>query len=826
MNVFLLGIGIVIGLLGLIVLVVYLYLRRSLPRTRGHIYLHGTHGTINILRDKAAIPHISAEHKLDAFFGLGYVHAQDRLWQMEFMRRVGQGRLAEIFGKLSLGNDIFLRTLGMHRAAASAWEELPPDIRAIVEAYIAGINSVIDGKHASKLPPEFSLLRLKPEAWTGPQILLINKVMAWQLSGNFDIELLRHQLIQTVGKERANQILAPYPVNGPSIVKWPASALRQTLDMESTPTTAGTADGYQQLSKLEQEARRVVGEGARFKDILGSDSWVVDGSMSVTGKPLLANDPHLGVELPLTWYLAHLNAPELDVVGATIPGSPTIVIGRNAKITWGLTNLNPDIQDLFRERLDPTGTKAEYQEQWEEMHIYDEIIQVKGQADVPCKVRVTRHGPLISDALNETATLRNSNKAQEVLEPLALRWVALDKRDSTLEAFLRTNEAHNWQTFKDAVSLLVAPGQNFLYADTEGNIGYQASGNIPLRASGDGSIPGEGWSGHNDWLGYIPFDELPSTYNPPEHYIIATNQRPASPGYPHFLGREWSSTYRAERIGEILQSKNLFSVQDFIAMQADTLSKHAQELLPHILPLVKPQDSFAHAALDLLSTWDKNMAGESAAAALYGAWFRLLPRAVLKDEMDIDLIASYEWRFQFVGRFITQTFTNYKQAEPSAEATVDYATIANQSFHQAVADVKHRLGDDMQRWRWRKLHHLVLVHQPLGRNKYLGFFLNRKIESQGDCGTLNYSPVSYEPAYDQIGAAGYRQIVDLANPEQSLYMHLAGQSGHFLSPHYADYLPAWQRMNYHCMRTEQEIIKKEGKDLLKIQPYKKKGSES
>lgn len=816
MKAFLLGISIGIGLLGLTVLVVYLYLRRSLPRTRGHIHLHGTRGTIDILRDKAAIPHIYAEQKLDAFFGLGYVHAQDRLWQMEFMRRIGQGRLAEIFGKSSLNTDIFLRTLGMQRAAASAWEELAPDIRAIVDAYIAGINSVIHGNRTHKLPPEFSLLRLKPEAWTGPQIMVMNKVMAWQLSGNFDTELLRSQFIQAVGKERASQILAPYPVNGPSIVTWPVPNLRQTPDMESTPTIASTADGYQQLSELEQATRRVAGEGARFKDVLGSDSWVVDGSMSVTGKPLLANDPHLGVEIPLTWYLAHLSAPELDVIGATIPGSPAVVIGRNAKITWGLTNLNPDVQDLFREHIDPTGKQAEYQEQWEDMHIYDEIIQVKGEAAITCQVRITRHGPLISDALNETAARRNSSSTQEALEPLALRWTALDKQDSTLEAFIRINEAHNWQTFKDAVRLFVAPGQNFLYADTEGNIGYQASGNIPLRASGDGSTPGEGWSGHNDWLGYVPFEELPSNYNPPEHYIVAANQRPASPDYPHFLGREWSSTYRAERISELLQSKDTFSAQDFIAMQADTISKHAQELLPHILPLVKPQDSFAHSALELLSTWDKNMAGESAAAALYGAWFRLLPRAVLKDELDIDLIANYEWRFQFVGRFITQTFASYRQEEQSAEASIDCAAIANQTFHQAVADVKHRLGGDPQRWRWSKLHHLMLVHQPLGRNKYLGFFLNRKIESQGDCGTLNYAPISYEPAYQQIGAAGYRQIVDLANPEQSLFMHLAGQSGHFLSPHYADYLSAWKRMNYHCMRTEHKVIKKECVDLLRI----------
>ena len=813
------GIYGITGLLLITGLAAYTYLRRSLPMTRGAVKIAGLKAKVDIIRGKNAIPHIYAQHTLDAFCGLGYVHAQDRLWQMEFLRRVGQGRLSEVFGRSTLNNDIFLRSLGMYRVATTAWQKLSPEIKARVEAYLMGVNAFIAACSPDRLPPEFSLLRLKPEKWTGPQIMVLSKVMSWQLGGNFDIELLRSQLIQSVGLERARQILPSYPLDGPNIVQWSRACAGPVMTSTDNDTTAETASGsYKHLGEIEQTTRQMFSPGASFRDIQGSNSWVIDGTMSTTGKPLLANDPHLGIEIPLTWYLAYLSAPGLDVVGATIPGSPAVVIGRNKFITWGMTNLNPDVQDLFRERLDQAGKCAEFQGQMEEMHIYDEIINVKGDAPVHHQVRVTRHGPLVSDALNKAAENRSIGARKPALEPLALRWTALNEEDSTVEAFMHLNEAQNWNEFKDALRLFVSPGQNFIYADVDGNIGYHASGLIPIRASGDGSVPGEGWSGRNEWIGYVPFDELPHTYNPPEHYIVAANQRPAPPDYPYFLGREWSSTYRTNRIEELLTAKNKFSLQDFIDMQADTLSTHACELLPYLLPLVTPHDAFARSALDLMKVWDKNMAGNSPAAAIYGAWFRLIPRAVLKDELEEDVIANYEWRFQFVGRFITQTFARYHESGGQAESQIDCAAIANQTFHQALQDIKARLGLNQRKWRWSDLHHLMLIHQPLGRNRYLAPFLNRKVSSQGDCGTLNYAPIAYEPAFQQFGASGYRQIVDLARPEQSLFMQLVGQSGHFLSPHYADYLPSWKQMKYHPMSVDRALLEKSGFDLLCLQP--------
>lgn len=819
--------AIVVGIISLGSAGGYLYMRRSLPQVSGSATVAGLQAPIEIVRDVDAVPHIYAQNKLDAIFGLGYVHAQDRLWQIEFQRRIGQGRLSEILGPTTLPTDRFLRTLGVNRAARSAWDNLPAESRTATEAYIAGINAWIAASQG-KLPPEFLLVGATPEPWTGPDVLVWQKMMSWDLGGNYTTELIRSDIARKVGLERAEQLLPGYPEDGPVIAQ-----------------SLGDGVGYGQLIDLGEQVRALMGVGGPNGEGLGSNSWVVDGTKSASGKPMLADDPHLATRVPSTWYLAHLSAGELDVIGATLPGTPGIVIGHNRDIAWGVTNLGPDVQDLFRERLDPTGKMAEFQGTMEPMQIVTETIQVKGQPPVEQMVRITRHGPLISDALNANdAELPASARRAAPLEPLAFRWTALDAEDTTLTAFLALNDARNWEQFRAALSYYVAPSQNFVYADNQGNIGYYAPGRLPIRAAGDGALPAEGWSGKNEWTGFIPFEELPQAYNPPEHFIATANNRPVADDYPYFLGREWAQPYRAQRISDLLQAKDVLTIDDHAAIQSDVVSLYARQLLPQLLPLTTPGqgDEDLAQALEMLRGWDGTMSGDSAAAAIFAAWQQRLPRALSGDELGTDLINRYEGRSSFTTTFLHTTLADSNSVwcddvtTPPAESC---GSVVTEALSAALADLRARLGNDMGRWRWDQLHTTVFPHQPLDSVGPLRRIVSRSIGNGGDSNTVNVGPFgcarsataapSASPApsvrvfecaqpFQQRAIPGYRQLIDLGNLNAGRFIHAIGQSGHPLSPHYDDYMQDWQTVRYRTMRFERATVEQAQQATLRLQP--------
>ncbi len=523
----------VAGLLTVAVIGTYMSVRRSLPTIHGTTTVPGISAPIDIIRDADAIPHIFATTKADALFGLGYAHAQDRLWQMEFQRRIGYGRLCEIFGAAALPQDRFLRTVGFGRAAKAAWDRTPEWAKQQVNAYVSGVNAFLATHHGTALPLEFSLLRFEPEAWSGPDVIVWVKMMAWDLSSNYALELLRYDIVRTVGQERMAQLMPPYATAGLSIMS-PAAASEADgshtsggLATNSTHSAGWTLPSDQAHSAsaawasglrggVPQVADFLLGGGAT--ESLGSNNWVVDGTRTASGKPLLANDPHLGTRVPSTWYLAHLSAPGFDVIGATLPGAPAVALGRNRFIAWGATNVAADVEDLYLEHLNADGTATEFQGAMTPVTTVPETITIRGAAPVQLSVRVTRHGPLVSDAINannESAAARPGLPKAAPVEPLAFRWTALDADDSTLVAFLKLNEAHNWAEFTEALRSFVVPSQNFVYADVDGHIGYYAPGRIPVRASGDGSRPAEGWTGKAEWTGWVPFDELPHLFDPP-----------------------------------------------------------------------------------------------------------------------------------------------------------------------------------------------------------------------------------------------------------------------------------------------------------------------
>jgi penicillin G amidase len=822
----------------------------------------GVSAPIDIVRDADAVPHVFATNKTDALFGLGYVHAQDRLWQMELQRRIGFGRLSEVLGPAALPQDRFLRTVGFGRAAKSAWETTPGWAKQQIDAYLAGVNAFIAGHHGAGLPPEFTLLRFEPEPFTGPDVLAWVKMMAWDLSANYAFELLRHDLANAVGADRMAQLMPRYAVRGLSITEWPggsrgpgepggsggSGASTQTSQLIEPPASYPSYPSHPShpsypsypshpsypsfsalirgLSQGDPTVRDFLLGGARAEAI-GSNNWVVDGALTASGKPLLANDPHLGARLPSTWYLAHVTGGDFEIIGATLPGAPAVALGRNRAIAWGATNVAADVEDLYRERIDPTGQLAEFRGVQEPIAIVPETIHVKGGADVLLDVRITRHGPIVSDAINaNNAESREPGPKPPPLEPLAFRWTALDRTDTTVASFLRLNEARNWDEFTAALRDFVSPSQNFVYADVDGHIGYYAPGRIPLRASGDGSMPADGWSGAAEWTGWIPFDELPHLYDPPSHVIVTANQRPAPASYAHQLGLEWPEPYRAQRIIDLIgafraQSDRRFTPDDFARIQADTVSMHATAVLPLLLAHAQPSTPADRQALDLLRRWDFDARGDSAGEAIFAAWFQHLAPALVEDDLGTLLGDRYKDRYSYVTRFVVHTLTVNDDGwcddvrTPEKETCDAAVTLA---LRRGVADLERRLGSDMSRWRWDAVHRAIFPHQGLDAVGALRPILSRSVPNGGDWSTVNVGPVATDHPYEQHNVPGYREIVDLSPANDSRFLDAVGESGHFLSKHYDDFQRDWHDVRHRKMRMSRADIETGAIGHLRLMP--------
>ena len=817
----------------------YAVLRRSLPLVDGAVSVPGISSPVDIVRDADAIPHIYASTKLDALFGLGYAHAQDRLWQMEFQRRIGHGRLSEIFGAATIPQDRFLRTVGFGRAARAGWERMPAWAKQEVNAYVAGVNAFIGTHHGTQLPPEFTLLRFEPEPWDGADVNVWVKMLAWDLSKNYTFELLRADIARTVGAEGIDELMPPYADGGLNILSsrdltWlkrkadpsqapAAPAIARAPTTADAPARSGSfAAMVASLSQGNPSVRDLL-LGGPTSDALGSNNWVVDGTLSATGLPLLANDPHLGAQVPSLWYLAHVKAGDFESVGATVPGAPAIAIGRNRFIAWGETNLAADVEDLFRERIDPSGRFAEFRGQPEALTMIPETIRVKGRAPLTMSVRISRHGPLISDAINaNNAELRRSLKPAP-LEPLAFRWTALDADDTTLPSFLQLMEARNWSDYTAALRSFVVPPQNFIYGDVYGHIGYYATGRLPVRAHGDGSVPSEGWSGENEWTGSVPFDELPHTFDPPEHFIVTANNRPAPPTYPRVLGGEWTDPYRAQRIVDLLTQKLKLTPDDFAAIQADTLSLHAKSLLPLLLVRVKAQSTADEQALALLRTWDYDARGDSVAPAIFQAWLFELTPALAGNDLGPLIVADYieQDRLSYVARFLARALARPDGRWCDDRRTPQHDTCGDavsKALHTGVATLTRQFGGDMTRWRWDDVHHAVFPHLGLDSVPVLRLFLSRSMPHGGDWSTVNVGTVAAKRPFEEHSIPSYRQIIDLSPANDSRFIDAVGESGHPLSPHYDDFLRDWQRVKHRRMRMERADVERDALGRLHLTP--------
>jgi len=793
---------------GLLLAGSYAYLRQSLPQTKGEIRLAGLGSAAEILRDRYGIPHIFAGNLADASFALGFVHAQDRLWQMEMSRRIASGRLAEIVGPGALETDRFLRTLGVRRAAEANLRTLDAETRALLEAYAAGVNAFLASDPV--LPPEFWLTGARPEPWQPADSIAWVKMMAWDLGGNWRSELLRMRLAKTLPLARIHELLPPYPG-------------------ERVPMIADLKELY---SSMERDAVRLAENQGQstisvrkswtvpdFPDNegLGSNNWVVSGERSASGKPLLANDPHLGLTAPPVWYFAQVSAPGVNVIGATLPGVPGVILGRNERIAWGFTNTGPDVQDLYIEKLDaaggylaPEGARA--------FQVIDETIKVKGAEAEQLRVRVSRHGPVISDVMRA---------AQDVAprgHVIAFAWTALAEDDRSMQAALKFARAREWDGFLAAARDFHSPQQNIVYADIDGNIGFVAAGRVPHRKPGNdlkGMAPAPGWQAKYDWAEFIPFEQLPRSFNPETGTIVTANHRITPPGYPHFISSDWQPPYRADRIQQLLDATPKHTVNSFARIQADVVSLAMRELLPKLLA-TRPRSEAARKALALLAKWDGALAPERAEPLIAWAWWRELARAIYADELGDAFRQNWLSRAVFLGNVLSGDPERARWCDdvrtPAVETCEEVLAL---SLEAALADLDRRYGADQSRWRWGDAHLARHEHRPFGRQPLLAALFDITVPSPGDAYTVNVGRNNLNDEAQPFAnrhAASLRAIYDLSDLEKSLYIHSGGQSGNILSDHYKAFSEAWAKNEYIPMRAERKTLDAEPHQLLKLVP--------
>jgi penicillin amidase len=762
----------------------WLYSRAVLPVTGGTLALPGAQGEVRIERDAEGIPTIRAGNLNDLMFGLGVAHAQDRLWQMETHRRIGAGRLSEAFGEGALDTDRFLRALQVRRAAAAQWERTHGESREVLLAYARGVNAVLQ-RQAKVLPPEFLVLRVRPEAWDPVDSLAWGVMMAWDLGGNWGTELLRARLALKLPVERINELLPPYP-GEKSLATADYAALFRELKL-------GSPDGRQ--ARLAAPPSGVEG--------VGSNNWAVAGSRSQSGKPLLANDPHLKLSAPALWYFARLEAPGFKMAGATMPGLPLVVLGQSEHIAWAFTNTGPDVQDLYLERVNPNDA-SQYQtpDGWAVFEATDEVIRVKGRPDVKLTVRRTRHGPVISDA----------GVADDLIGPaarpgyaIAMRWTALDADAEPIGANLAITRATSVNGYIAASRAWVAPMQNMVVADTTGHIGFVAAGRVPLRHPDNdlhGLVPVPGWDARYDWAGFVPSDATPRETDPPRGFIATANQRIHEPGYAYFLGNDWALPYRQQRIEQLLQARPKHTPDSFAAMQADVQSLATAPLLPW---LMKAQGTHAlvPAAKTHLQGFDGTMAADRAAPLIFWAWTRHLTRRVFGDELGglyERSLSSRSYRDALEGALArNDAWWCDDKSTPAAETCAQQADAA---LDDALAELQSRWGNDVAQWRWGDAHQARSEHRPFSKVKALARWFELRTPVGGDTYTLNVSRVSLRPdtttgeLYLDEHGPSLRAIYDLGDPAQSRFMHSSGQSGIVTSPLYRNFVERWGRVEY------------------------------
>ncbi len=773
--------AVVLVLVVVLALALLWFHRRALPILDGELAVASLNGPVVIVRDRWSVPHISAEKDEDVYFGLGYAVAQDRLFQLELLRHVGQGRLAELFGTEVAEIDRLFRTLDFQGIGRRRLARARPEVRAAFEAYARGVNTAAEAGRGRR-PIEFALLRREFAPVRAEDFVGVLSYLIWSLQLDWQFDPLHRDLVARVGPQRANELFPLDAAVGPAV--FPALA--------STPQRSTLFD-------LAPAARAFL---SRLPRLAASNTWAIAPARSATGHAILANDPHLDVGLPSTWYQAHLQAPGLDVIGATIPGLPFVVIGHNRKIAWGLTNLMLDSGDFFIEKLRP-GPPMQVMSQgtWIDVGLRSETIRVQGNAPTNLRVVSTPHGPVVDHLL----------EGQH--EVLAFRWsYAVAEHTNDMDAFYDLNRASDWAGFRRAVGQMGGVAQNISYADRAGHIGLQASGAIPRRTgTADGRGFRTGWDGSQEWDGFVPFSENPAILDPAEGFVVAANHPTFTPPAPFYISSYWEPPDRAERIREFLAAATSLTMDDMRALQNDVVVVSAREdvlLIRAAFAERAFEDERVHAALQLLKGWDGRMEVSSPAAALFAAYYRRLFHEIFDDELGESLAEGYRARANVSAVMIRIAMRDPETRwfdRTDTQEVEDRLAIVRRAFAGGVADLAERWGQEPGAWRWGRMHTLTLSH-PLGEVAILAPYFNLGPHPVPGHALTVFKEESSDRDFSVYMGPSLRQITDLGDLAHGLSVLPGGQSGIRASRHYGDLFGLWRAGEYHPLLMERVDI--------------------
>ncbi len=774
----------------LILLGVIAYLFSAQTSISGKRQIKNLGDSVVISFDESDIPHIKANSPADALFALGYLHATERSWQMEMNRRIGSGRLSEILGKDTVPIDRFIRTLGIKRAAERQYDRYPAATKHLLQSYADGVNT--GNAHLGwALPIEYFLTGSRPGHWSPTDSVAWMLMMAYDLGGNWQKELQRLELAQFLSTKQVWEVI-PLHNQNETLSNLDFAKLYRDLKVFNPKT--GPAEGKSKDLPATELAMHELPGG---KDGIGSNNWALSGKLTSSGKPLLANDPHLGLSAPAIWYFAHLDAPGMNVIGGTLPGIPGVVLGRTDQYAWTFTNTGPDVQDLYIEQIDPKNPSMYRGPDGPlSFKVRQEIIDIKGSPPLTFLVKETRHGPVISDAYARAKrTIDTDHYA------LALRWTALDIENQSVAGLLALNQANNLDSFKQSLHKNYAPMQNVVMADIDGNIAYQAAGIAPKRTIHQGLYgvaPAIGWEKQYDWAGYVPYDHLPSSTNPEQGWLATANQKIIANNDPNPLTGDWDLPTRYDRIVDLIKSKSSHTLESMKTMQADTLSLGATPLL-ELFKSSSPSHSLGAQALQISQGFNGDMKADSAAALIFNAWADQLTRNLFS-RLSYLFTENYGAR-HFRLPLITQIQNpNSPWCDDPKTALVETCQDAsNKAFNKALDYLSSEYGKDPSKWSWGVAHTALSEHRPLTKVPFLGSLFNLKTPFAGDSFSINVGRLqllrSSNP-YETLQAASLRTIYDLSDLEQSVFIYQTGQSGWVQSKLYRNMNPLWAKNEY------------------------------
>ncbi len=756
-------------LLGAFILT-YFTFRSSLPARKDSLSIPGLRSEVTVAWDRWGVPHIKADNEQDLFLASGFIQARERLWQMEFLRRLAHGRLAEILGKPGERFDVRTRVLGIPVALERDYQKLSAEMKELLSAYARGVNAYLDSLKW-KWPPEFIILRFRPEPWRVEDTLAIKFVLAMGLAADLSSELPRMNIMKLTGR-RGLEVLEP------------------NIDFPPDPEVR------LDLLFLGQSEPPIPA---------GSNNWVISGNLTESGQPLLANDPHLAISLPPIWMEIGLESPEYKVSGVTVPGVPMVIIGHNQYLAWGVTNSYVDVQDIYVEQVNWDTESYFRNGEWKPFTFRREVIKIRGEKNPRVmNVRWTEEGPLLNPFLMNCEM------------PITLRWTIYEG-DQTVYGLYLINRARNWEEFCRGARLFENPSQNFVYADVAGNIGYYLTGKIPVRKKETAVYPYPGWRDDSLWTGYLAEEDKPNQFNPPSGFIVTANSDLYPRGYPHYLGYDWLISDRKDRIQELIAARPKHSLETLMAIQNDVYSRRA-ERVKKVLSQIRLSHPTAEEARKLLTQWDGEVRG-GLAPAIFEVFWEKLQELTFSDDFRVyyQQISDY-FRFKQAGleRILDQPDSGWFDNKETEKVETREEMI-EKALLEAMSYLRKELGRNQEKWDWSVLHGLRYRH-ILGQKWFLSFFNAGRFPMIGDGTTVRASFGS--GGWETTGGASCRLIVDLSDLDKSLSVITSGQSGHFMSSHYQDQISLYLNSLYHPWIFSETAVSRHLERTEKLRPEK------